>query len=46
MFDKKALVEQLDTQAATEEFHLLYGGGEETAAEQRARYAALLDTRI
>ena len=43
MFDKKALVQQLDTQAAKEEFHLLYGGGEETAAEQRARYAALLD---
>lgn len=43
MFDKKTIAAKFTTQAAKEEFHLLYGGGEPVAAEQAARYAALLD---
>ena len=34
MFDKKTIAAKLTTQAAKEEFHLLYGGGETVAAEQ------------
>ena len=42
MFDEKNLAAKLSTEKAKEEFHLLYGGGEDVAQEEAARYTALL----
>ncbi len=46
MFDAKEIKALLSTKKAEEEFHLLYGGSEEALKDQKARYAALVDTYV
>jgi len=44
MFDVKALLALLETEKAEKEFQLIYGKNEAVLCDQKARYAALLDT--